>query len=169
VPCPSYTKFPSYVAVQYLYEFVTPYSFIAVVIDPTLGPVVKIETTNPLDFGSYALTLRVTEEFSLLQHETSFTLQITCVRGIIPATTVSDLTYYIHDNQQDVVLPIIQLNPLLCPNELLYTLEMQNGSPLPSTFSLDATKGAEKVSVYENMPLQTGVFPLKVILTDPTT
>ena len=34
IKAPEYDKFPSYVAVEYLYDFVTPYPFIEVVYDP---------------------------------------------------------------------------------------------------------------------------------------
>jgi hypothetical protein len=41
---PNYTKFPSYVDVEYLYDFVTPYPFISVVYDVVAGPTVQISS-----------------------------------------------------------------------------------------------------------------------------
>lgn len=66
-------------------------------------------------------------------------------------------------------LPPIQLDPLLCPNVLTYTIGMQDGSAVPGSIMLDSTKGGEKVSVFEAQWLRTGVFPVRVTLTDPTT
>ena len=48
-----YDKYPSYVVVEYLYDFVAPYPFLEVVYDPVKGPLVKISSTNPLDYGLY--------------------------------------------------------------------------------------------------------------------
>lgn len=46
---------------------------------------------------------------------------------------------------------------------------MQDGSTLPNSISLDPTEKAEKVSVFENEWLNTGVFPITVSVTDLTT
>ena len=46
---------------------------------------------------------------------------------------------------------------------------MQDSSELPSSITLDSTKGSEQVSVFETEWLKTGVFPISVILTDMTT
>lgn len=169
LPVPQYDKFPSYVDVQFTYQVVTPVPFAEIYIDPILGPKVQLQTTNPLDFGYYTLELLTLEEFSGLTHTSFFNVQVTCVRSITPTTTVPDFTYYVYDPAAVATLPIIQLNPLLCPNELVYTLVNQDSSPVQATFTLDTTVGSEKVSVSETDPMLTGVYPLKVILTDPTT
>ena len=94
---PSYLKFPSYVEVKYFYELVPAVNFASVIVDPVLGPCVKISSTNPLDFGLHTLNLKVTEQFSGLTHTTSFNVFITCVRSIVPATQLGNQTYYIYD------------------------------------------------------------------------
>ena len=48
---PKYLKFPSYVDVDYFFELVAPVPYASIVVDPVLGPCVKIVSTNPLDFG----------------------------------------------------------------------------------------------------------------------
>jgi hypothetical protein len=97
INAPHYDKFPSYVDVEYLYDFVNPYPFIEVIYDPVAGPNVKISSTNPLDYGQYEIELRATESFSGLTSITKFGVQVDCVRSILPTTQVSDLTYFISD------------------------------------------------------------------------
>ena len=46
---------------------------------------------------------------------------------------------------------------------------MQDSSELPSSITLDPTKGSERVSVFETEWLKTGIFPIYVTLTDMTT
>jgi len=46
---------------------------------------------------------------------------------------------------------------------------MQDGSDLPSSFSLDDSSGSQQVKVIESDPTQTGSFSLRIVLTDPTT
>jgi len=65
--------------------------------DPVSGPKVKISSTDPLDYGLYEIELRATESFSGLTSITNFSVQINCVRAILPTTQVSDLTYFISD------------------------------------------------------------------------
>jgi len=72
IPCPLYGKFPSYVDVSYLYTILTPHPFISVVIDATLGPLVQLISTDPLDYGYYTIYLQATESFSGLTHITQF-------------------------------------------------------------------------------------------------
>ena len=86
IEAPRYDKFPSYVDVEYMYDFVTPYPFIEVVYDPVQGPLVKISSTNPLDYGLYEIELRATESFSGLTSTTTFKVQVNCVRSITPTT-----------------------------------------------------------------------------------
>ncbi len=71
---PHFDKFPSYVDVEYLYDFVTPYPFIEVIYDPVAGPNVKISSTNPLDYGLYEIALKATESFSGLTSITKFSV-----------------------------------------------------------------------------------------------
>ena len=166
---PSYTQFPTYCDVDYLYDFVTPYPFISVVYDALIGPTVQISSQDPLDYGLYTIELRTTETFSGLKHVTSFKVQVTCVRAILPTALVDDFTYFISDPKALILMPLIQLSPSLCPNVLTYSLSMQDSSSLPGSIGLDSTKGAEKVFVFESQWLETGVIPVVVTLTDPTT
>jgi hypothetical protein len=80
IEAPLYDKFPTYVDVEYLYDFVTPNPFIEVIYDSIRGPLVKISSTNPLDYGFYEIELQVTESFSGLTSITKFNVQINCVR-----------------------------------------------------------------------------------------
>ena len=85
--------------VEYLYDFFTPYPFILVIYDPITGPKVKISSTNPLHYGLYEIELRATESFSGLTSVTKFSVQVNCVRSILPTTQLSDLTYFISDKK----------------------------------------------------------------------
>jgi hypothetical protein len=82
-------------------------------------------------------------------------------------TIVASQLYFVYDPALVVTLPIIRLTPLQCPDELTYSLQKQDSSPLESQFTLN---GASKtVDVYSSEPLLTGDFPLRVVLTDPRT
>ena len=114
---PSYTYFPSYPAIEWEYTQTTTYPFIQV-----LNGSVKIETTNPLDTGYYKVDILAKEVLSGLSHTTSFNVRITCVRSITPSATISDELYYIRQAKRNIMIPLLNLNPALCPNELVYTL-----------------------------------------------
>jgi hypothetical protein len=75
----------------------------------------------------------------------------------------------VYDPTIAVDLPTIKLTPLTCPNELEYSLQKQDGSTLESYFNLDDTVGSENVQIYSTAPLMTGLYKLRVVLTDPTT
>jgi len=51
----------------------------------------------------------------------------------------------------------------------MYSLAKQDSSSLESYFTLDDTVGSEMIQVYSETPLDTGLFKLRVTLTDPTT
>jgi hypothetical protein len=74
INAPRYDKVPSYVDVEYLYDFVNHYAFIEVIYDHVAGPNVKISSTNPLDYGLYEIELRATESFSGLTSITKFSV-----------------------------------------------------------------------------------------------
>ena len=46
---------------------------------------------------------------------------------------------------------------------------MANNSSLPESITLDAKKGLESVKIFDSLPLNTGIFEVKVVVTDPTT
>ena len=56
---------------------------------------------------------------------------------------MTDITYYISDPIQAVRLPIFTLVPILCPNQLVYSIKMVDNSILPKSITLDTTKGSE--------------------------
>lgn len=86
---PKYVKFPSYVDVQYLYEFVPPQPFASVIVDGSGNSKVRISSNNPLHTGDKTINLKVTEQLSGLTDVTSFNLQIKCVRVISPTSTLA--------------------------------------------------------------------------------
>lgn len=166
---PTYTYFPSYPAVDWEYTQTTSFSFISVYKDGFGNWKVKISTTNPLDTGYYQVNILAKEVLSGLSHTTSFYVRIICVRSITPSATILDSLYYIRDAKTNIPIPVLNLNPALCPNELVYTLAMFDASPLPAAITFVNTKGSEAVSIYETLPNKTGVFKVKVTATDPFT
>ena len=50
---PRYLYSPNYVLVQFTYTLIEQLNFVSVFVDPVNGPIVRIESSNPLDFGTY--------------------------------------------------------------------------------------------------------------------
>lgn len=94
----------------------------------------------------------------------SFTLVVSCVQSISTASTLSDVIYYITD-PATTRTPAYSLTPSSCPNELVLTVTLSNGSALPASI----TYSAPNVSVYSTDYAATNVYALKIVATDPKT
>ena len=79
------------------------------------------------------------------------------------------IEYFIGDTLIPTPVPVYTLSPSACPYELVYSVAFANGDPLSSQFTFDPTQGSEKVDIYETDLSLTGVFTLKVTVTDPKT
>lgn len=140
----------------------------AVVNDAVLGWVVKIQTTNPLDSGYFTVSIVATEEFSGLTDTTQFKLRVTCIRSITPSGSLADSTYFISDPSQTSLLPTFVYTPALCPDTTVDTISLADGTASPSSISLSLV-GSKSVVVFETDPLRTGVFDVKVTVSDQFT
>jgi hypothetical protein len=74
--------------------------------------------------------------------------------------------YYITD-PAIISYPKYVLTPAGCPNELVFTVKLSNGSPLPSSIQFNSTPAAETISVYETNYALTAQYTVKVTVVDP--
>jgi len=64
--------------------------------------------------------------------------------------------------------PTYNLTPAGCPNELVYTVTLQNASPLPGSITF-AGGATPTISIEEANYALTNVFQVKVSVIDPKT
>jgi len=86
--------------------------------------------------------VKTTETHSTLSDTKSFTLVVSCVQAIAPASALADVVYYISDTAISRT-PLYVLTPSGCPNELTYQVTLANGSALPGSILFDSTPGSE--------------------------
>ena len=67
------------------------------------------------------------------------------------------------------MIPAYTLTPSGCPNELTYSVTMSDDSVLPSQFTFTNTPGSEAINVFTTTKTLTGVYTMKVTVTDPKT
>ena len=96
----------------------------------------EIASSNNADLGVYTITVKLEEEFSGLIVTESFILTMACVKSIFQYNVLAPVVYYIRDPDILVPIPAYSLVPNTCPNELVYSAALDDGSPLPNAFSL---------------------------------
>lgn len=67
------------------------------------------------------------------------------------------------------MIPAYSLTPSGCPNELTYEVTMSDGSIPPSQFTFTETSSTPEINVFTTILTLTGVYNLKVSVTDPKT
>jgi len=160
-----YSFVPNNAILNVEYSLVSPPSFVSLVLSG--GTWVKVETTNTAHTGSYVIEVKTIDHESSLWRTNSFTLVVSCVRQIAITAPLSSVVYYITDLAIKRY-PTYNLTPAGCPNELVYTVTLQNDSPLPG--SITFTSGANPtISVEETNYALTNVFQVKVYVIDPKT
>jgi len=76
------------------------------------------------------------EEFSGIIVTESFILTVACVQSISQYNVIAPVVYYIRDPDILVPIPAYSLEPNTCPNELIYSATLEDGSPLPNAISI---------------------------------
>jgi hypothetical protein len=160
-----YSFVPSNAILNVEYSLVSPPSFVSLVLSG--GTWVKVETTNTAHTGSYVIEVKTIDHESSLWRTNSFTLVVSCVRQIDITAPLSSVVYYITDLAIKRY-PTYNLTPAGCPNELVYTVTLQNDSALPG--SITFTSGASPtISIEESNYALTNVYQVKVSVIDPKT
>jgi len=147
------------------YSLINPPSFVTLF--ESSGTWIKIETTDSADTGTYVIEVKTIDNESGFWQSNSFTLVVSCVRLIEITAPLPDVVYYITD---PVIqrYPTFKLTPTGCPNELVYTVTLQNDALLPGSITY-ADTGNPTISIEEQDYLLTNVFMVKVIVVDPKT
>lgn len=92
---------------------------------------------------------------------------VSCVRIIEITAPLPDVVYFITDPVIERY-PTFNLTPAGCPNELVYTVTLQNDTTLPGSITF-AHGGSPTISVEEQDYSLTNVFTVKVVVVDPKT
>ena len=131
VDLPKYTWYPTQSATVFTYAITAGPSFVTVGGSPTK---IQIFTSTPSDIGTYTVSIKTTETNSGLTDTRSFNLLVTCVSAIAPSSALTDVVYYIND-PAITRTPSYSLTPSNCLNELVLTVTLSDGSPLPAAIS----------------------------------
>lgn len=79
---------------------------------------------------------------------------MSCVGQITVVNNIAPITYFITDSPIVVPLPIYQVVPANCPNELyISAVTLSNGNSLPSAIRFD---GINVIDIYETTYSATG-------------
>jgi len=116
------------------------------------------------DTGTHTITIKTTETNSGLTATVSFILVVSCVQAIAPASALADVVYHVTD-PAIIRTPVYSLTPSSCPNELVLTVTLSDGSSLPASI----TYSTPNISVYSTNYAATNVYALKIVATDPKT
>ena len=125
---------------------------------------IQIFTDTPSHIGTYSVSIETTETNSGLKDTKSFSLLVTCVSAIAPAAPLNEVIYYITD-PAITRTPIYNLTPSFCINELVLTVTLSDGSPLPAAIQYVAPD----IQVETSDPLMANVYNVKIVTTDPKT
>lgn len=112
--------------------------------DPFGNPKIQISTSNIADTGIYSIDVIYTDNYSGLSKTDTFILTVSCVSSIAPLASLTPVVYYITD-PAILTYPKYVLTPAGCPNELVFTVKLSSGSPLPGSIQFDSTPAAEKI------------------------
>ena len=130
---------------------------------------IQVQTSTYSNTGLYTITIKTTETNSGLTDTKSFTLLVTCVTAVTPSISMAPITYFIGDTSIGTLIPAYTLTPPGCPNELTYSVTMSNNSVLPSQFTFTNNVGSKTINVFTTTKTLTGVYTMKVTVTDPKT
>jgi hypothetical protein len=84
----------------------------------------------------------------------TFILTVSCVQQITVINNIASIVYFITDSPIDVPLPVYQISPYDCPNELFISaVTLSNGASLPNAIRFD---GVDAIDVYETTYSATG-------------
>lgn len=130
---PEYTIQPANANINCFHALgaLTP-AFVSLVGDPFGSPKIQIMTSTIADTGIYSIDVIYTDEYSGLTKTDTFVLTVSCVSSIAPLAQLTDVIYYITD-PAIFSYPKYVLTPAGCPNELIFTVKLQDGSSLPGS------------------------------------
>jgi hypothetical protein len=74
--------------------------------------------------------------------------------------------YYVRDPDIMLPIPAHSLTPNTCPNELVYSAALTDGSPLPNAISLLYQNGTHQLKLSETDPALTGVYNVRITVVD---
>ena len=116
--------------------------------------------------GVHVVTVGVFEEYSQITKTFSFNLTVTCVRSITTASTINDVIYYVGDPKIDTGIPSYSITPSGCSPEVIYSVQLADGSALPLSIAFD---GSTIISVFEEDSAAVAVYQVKIIAQDMPT
>ena len=102
------------------------------------GSSISVGTLNEADVGTYTVTLKVAfvtySTISLTLNPFEVKINPCLITTITPLSTLSDVVYYISD-PAITRTPSYSVSPSACPNELVLTVTLIDGSLLPAAIS----------------------------------
>jgi hypothetical protein len=100
------------------------------------------------------IVIHFTDKFSGLKMTDTFVLTVSCVQQITVVNNIAPIVYFITDSPIGVPLPVFQINPATCPNELLISaVTLISGASLPNAVRFD---GIDAIDIYETNYAATG-------------
>lgn len=161
-----YAFVPTNAVLDVVYELVSPPAFVT--LNLVAGPWVEIFTTDPNDTGIYTIQVKTTDNESGLTQTQSFQLTVSCVQTITITAPLADVIYYITDPAIERY-PTFILDPVGCPNELVYVVTQADDSALPGSVTFADNPGNPIISTQEMDYALTAQYSVKVVVTDPKT
>ena len=134
VDLPTYSWYPTQSATVFTYAITAGPSFVTIGGSPAK---IQIFTSAPSDIGQYTVSVETTETNSGLTDTISFNLLVTCVQSFAPSSALTDVVYYITD-PAITRTPTYSVTPSTCLNELVLTVTLSDGSPLPATITFSS-------------------------------
>lgn len=165
VNLPTYSQTPPQSTVVYSYSLITPPGFVVIDGSPLK---IQIQTAVYSNTGIYTISILTTETRTGITDTKNFQLLVSCVQSISTGV-MTPITYWIGDPLIVTPVPVYTLSPSGCPYELTYSVSFSDGNPLSSQFTFTSTTGSEAINVYETNLSLTGIFTLKVTVSDPKT
>ncbi len=165
---PQYDIFPQNADRQLVYSLdpSTP-AFISLVPNASGVPTIEIVSSSNADLGVYTISIILKEVFSGVTVTESFQLTVSCVVSIAQYNVVPTVVYYIRDADIVIPIPAYSITPNTCPNELVYTAALDDGSPLPNAINLVNQAGTNILKLSETDPSLTGVYMVRITVVDP--
>jgi hypothetical protein len=162
VDLPTYTWFPTQSSTTFTYAITSGPSFVTIAGSPAK---IQIFTDTPSHIGTYSVSIETTETNSGLKDTKSFSLLVTCVSAIAPAETLNDEPRYLIFDPTVTWTQKYDLTPSFCINELVLTVTLIDGSPLPDAI----TYTAPSIYLQTDDPAMANEYTVKVVATDPKT
>lgn len=139
--------------------------FVTLVQDSTGVWKIRVKTDEAKG-GLYTISLRLHEEFSDINKDTTFELKVGCVTALVLGR-VKNVEYFIKDTAASRA-PVTTITPSVCPQSGLVYSATVDGKALPSNIKLDAATGAITVDEQADWKA-TGSYTVEMTVEDKVT